>query len=299
MILAVRNEQKYIRKCLDSLINQNYPKEKYEIIIIDGLSSDNTRIILNEYKTNYESLIEIYENPKMIRAAGNNIGISHSNGKIVILFIAHAYAHDDYLRNISEAFERSGKGIAGIGTNIFIPDDESFYGKVIANAQITLLGGGGTGFRRFRNDQIINSPGFPAYKKEIIEKVNMLDEEFETGEDTELNWRIRRLGYKFMVSSKSIVYYYRRHNSPVALFKRLFNYGKGRALVNKKHPNSFDTLTAIPAFLVIALSLLPLEYLFFRPLYNIAVFGFIIYLFAIIISSVKISLLQKNPKYFI
>ena len=101
IVIPVRNEEKYIHKCIDSLINQNYPHEKYEIIIVDGMSTDNTRQILKNYQLQYKNLIKLLDNPKITQVVGRNIGIKNAEGEIVIKFDGHSYAHPQYLTNIT------------------------------------------------------------------------------------------------------------------------------------------------------------------------------------------------------
>jgi glycosyltransferase involved in cell wall biosynthesis len=299
VVIPVQNEEKYIAKCLDSLVNQDYSAKNYEIIIVDGMSSDNTRSILRNYQSKFKNLVKVYDNPYKIQVVGRNIGIRKSNSHIVIMFSAHAFVHNNYLSTISKAFADSGDDIAAIGANIFDPDDEKLFGKVIGKVQMSLLGGAGTGFRLSKKNRIIDSPGFPAYKKEIIEKIGLFDEKFENGEDSDLNWRIKKAGFKLMVCSDAITYYYRRHNSFAKLAKRLFNYGVGRAIFVKKHPTSFKIMTAIPLILIISLLVLPISYLSLPSLFKIISVGFLLYLFAICISSVNISLKQNNFKYLL
>src|SRR2546428_8030917 len=74
IVMAIRNEEAYIRKCLDSLINQNFVHSKYEIIVVDGMSDDKTPEIVAECRTRFPDLIKTLDNQKKIQAAGRNLG---------------------------------------------------------------------------------------------------------------------------------------------------------------------------------------------------------------------------------
>jgi glycosyltransferase involved in cell wall biosynthesis len=63
VIIPCRNEEKFISKCLDSIIQQDYPKENLEVLVIDGMSEDKTREIIQKYSQRYP-FIKLLENPK-------------------------------------------------------------------------------------------------------------------------------------------------------------------------------------------------------------------------------------------
>ena len=65
MIIPCRNEEKFIKKCLDSVVGQTYPKDRFEILVFDGMSEDRTREILK----NYSERVELLDNPKRIFAS--------------------------------------------------------------------------------------------------------------------------------------------------------------------------------------------------------------------------------------
>ena len=99
-LLVTRNEQAYIEQALMSLINQTYPKDNYEIIIIDGESTDKTLEIVQQlikrYKTdNFD--IRVINNPKHILASGWNLGIKNARGDYVVRIDAHGEAAKDFI----------------------------------------------------------------------------------------------------------------------------------------------------------------------------------------------------------
>ena len=108
VLIVSYNEENYIAKCLNSLIEQTYPKKKYEIIIIDSGSTDNTlsiaKKIVNDYKrtlirddekNNLE--FKFLNNPHKRLASGWNLGIKKSKGLYVVRIDGHAYADNDFL----------------------------------------------------------------------------------------------------------------------------------------------------------------------------------------------------------
>ncbi|MBE7447189.1 MAG: glycosyltransferase [Planctomycetia bacterium] len=63
IIIPCRNEEKFISKCLDSIIAQDYPKDRIEVLVVDGKSNDKTRNVLKDYTDKY-SFIKTLDNPK-------------------------------------------------------------------------------------------------------------------------------------------------------------------------------------------------------------------------------------------
>jgi glycosyltransferase involved in cell wall biosynthesis len=294
VIVAVKNEEDYIHKCLDSLITQSFPQEKYEIIIIDGMSDDKTREIEAEYKTKFPNLVRLFDNPEGITSSGLNIGIKNAEGKIVVTFSGHAYAHTLFLSQLIETLNNARPEVAGVGSNHLPAEDEGPLGKVIAYVQDSILGGLGTSYRR-RNRRYVNSIAFCAYRKEILEDIKF-DTRFGAL-DLELNWRIKKAGFKLMIRNDVAVYYYRRYNTFKKFAKKMISYGIWRAMVTKEHPDSFSILISLPVILILSTTSLPLVICYHSQLANVILLGLGVYLFAIMMSSLYISFKLKSIKY--
>jgi len=65
VIIPCYNEEKFIARCLDSIITQDYPKEKLEVLVIDGESLDRTKEVISQYIKNYP-FIKLLHNPRRI-----------------------------------------------------------------------------------------------------------------------------------------------------------------------------------------------------------------------------------------
>jgi GT2 family glycosyltransferase len=255
VILAVRNEDKYIRRCIISLIQQKFPQEKLEILVIDGKSEDGTLDILREFQTAMPDLITVLDNPKRIAPTGRNIGIKKSNGNYVMILSGHTYVDPDCVQILTKSLSSLPHDVAGIGASFESAEDESLLGKIIGHVQSTLLGGFGSTFRR--NAGYVNTSAFTLYRKDVLNSIGLHDENFEMAQDLEINWRIRKAGFKLMLSPNAKVYYYRRHDSFRGLFKRMTKYGLGKAFFIRKHPDSFNISFCIPSgILILILSLL-------------------------------------------
>jgi len=87
VVIAVKNEIKYIKRCLESVFNQEFDG-KYEVIVVDGMSTDGTYESLEKLQKKYD--FKLFKNPKINAAVGRNIGIKNSNGKYI------AFVDGDY-----------------------------------------------------------------------------------------------------------------------------------------------------------------------------------------------------------
>ena len=97
VILPIRNEKKHIVKCLDSILSQDYPKDKLEILAVDGISEDGTRRILEDYSRIYDNF-RMIDNPGKIVPKALNMGINEARGEIVIRIDAHSTYEENYIR---------------------------------------------------------------------------------------------------------------------------------------------------------------------------------------------------------
>lgn len=299
VILAVRNEEDYIRRCLDSLIDQDMSPNKYEIIVVDGMSTDNTRMLLSEYGTKFPSLVRVFDNPQQIQAAGRNIGIRNAISSTVLIFSGHAFAQNRLLSTLVSSLNTAPKYVAGVGSIHLTPDDESFFGKVIADVQMSFLGGGGTSYRQHSRIRYVDTIAFCAYRKDIIEKIGLHDENLVITEDLDLNVRIRKAGFKLLVCPEAVSYYYRRHKSLALLWKRMVLYGVWRALAAKKHRNPLGVQFLMPIIVIIGLAVLPAAIFLYPLLATLILIGLMLYLVTILANSLYLCIKRRSLKYFV
>ncbi len=131
IVLAVKNEEKFIHKCIDSLINQNYDNK--EIIFVDDNSTDKTLSILNSYKNKY-SFIKIFKNHNFGKVSAFNLGVSESTGDWICLFAGDDIMPKDSLNNrvekvLNEDFSK--KLVVGVSKIRTISDEKKYNGTLI------------------------------------------------------------------------------------------------------------------------------------------------------------------------
>ena len=256
VIIPCRNEEKYIKNCIESVINQIYPKEKLEILIIDGMSNDKTRDIIKKYEEKY-SFIKLLDNPKKIVPTAMNIGIKNAKGDIIIRMDAHAEYPDDYISKIVYWLEKSGADNVG-GIWITRPGSNTLIAKSIALALSSPFGVGNALFRiGVKEPREVDTVPFGAYRKEVFDKIGLFDEEFIRNQDDELNLRLLRNGGKILLIPDIVSYYYAR-DSLSKLWRMYFQYGYWKVRVIQKHkiPASLRHLVPISFILSIVGSMI-------------------------------------------
>src|SRR3989442_551984 len=299
IILAIRNEERYIRKCLDSLLNQNFAHERYEIIVIDGMSDDKTREIITEYQAKFPDIITTLDNHKINQAAGRNVGIEHARGMMLVIFDGHAFVHREYLNILIKTFDSVPSDVVGLGPVFFAPEDETLFGKIAADVQSSIVGGAGASFRHKTKNTYVEHIPFATYKKHIIEKIGLFDERFAIGEDVDLNCRIIKAGFRLMVCPEVKVFYYRKHNSFNSFSVRMFRYGMWKALLVKKQPRAFKILFVIPSIILLSVIFLPAFLFAYFVLAEITITGLLIYLLTVFISSLNLAKRHRDHRYMI
>jgi glycosyltransferase involved in cell wall biosynthesis len=295
VIIPCRNEEKFIAKCLDSIIAQDYPKEKREVLVVDGMSEDKTREIVKQYNHCY-SFIKMLDNPQKIVPTAMNLGIKNARGNIIVRMDAHAEYPKDYLSKIVYWLDKSGADNVG-GICITKPGANTLIAEAIALGLSSPFGVGNAYFRiGVKEPKYVDTVPFGAYRKEVFEKIGLFDEELIRNQDDEFNLRLLRQGGKILLVPEIVSYYYAR-DSLLKLWKLYFQYGYWKIRVIQKHklPASWRHLVPV-TFILTILGTIMLG--IFRPI-GFYILGTIIsvYLLMSMVFSLKISL-KKGIKYF-
>lgn len=249
MILPVRNEGEKIRLALTSLLNQDFPFHQFEVIIADGNSTDNTKNIVEEFRKNHPNIFLI-ENKNEIVPSGMNLALKQALGDFIIRIDGHCIIDQHYVQNCVNHLMKDGvDGVGGPMETI----GETDLSKTIAVGMSSQFGVGNSAFRTTDNDVIeVDTIAFPAYKREIIEKVGLYDEELVRNQDDEYNYRIREMGGKLLLASDVRSKYYSR-GSYSKLWLQYYQYGYWKVRVLQKHPKQMSLRQFVPPTFVFSL----------------------------------------------
>lgn len=284
VIIPCKNEKKYIKKCLDSFINQTYPKNLYEVLVCDGMSEDGTREIIQEYNKKYSN-IRLLDNLGISAPKGMNLGITNSNSDIIIIFGAHAYAKENFIEENVRLLNSTEASCTG-GTIETISDSDK--GKAISLAMSSPFGVGNALFRYAKEEMYVDTVAFGAYKKEVLNKIGYFDEEMTRNQDDELNYRLIKSGYKILLSPKIKSWYYSR-SSLKKLWRQYFQYGFWKVRVIQKLGKTPAIRHIVPMSFVLANTFGPILGIFITPILYLWMLQIGLYFILDFILSLKLS----------
>ena len=209
IVIPTLNEERFISRCLNSIIKQTYEFEKMDVMIIDGGSNDKTKDIVTEYQKSLQN-IRFIENKKKIQSVAFNIGLKKSTAPYIIRLDAHAEYDSKYISLCIENLKQDEKrGNVGGRCNI-LPFNQSVWAQTNAILNHSRFGIGGAAFRVSNEAHNTDSVPFGAFPRKIIEKIGGMREDLPRGEDNEYNSRIRKAGYKIFFDPNIISSYFAR-----------------------------------------------------------------------------------------
>lgn len=285
IVIPSRNEERYIFKCLNSILNQDYPLELMEVYVCDGLSNDQTQTIVKGFEVKYLN-IHLLLNEKQTTPYALNLGIEKSNSDVVIILGAHAELHHDYVSKCVGVLEKYPEvGCAGgILENIY----ENSTAETIGMAMSSAFGVGNAHFRTGNKEGYVDTVAFGAYRRQVFEKAGLFDAELVRNQDDEYNFRMQKYGYKIFLSMEIKSKYYVR-SSYKKLFRQYFQYGYWKVYVNKKHRTITSLRQMAPLFFVLFIAAGLLASILFR----VAFYGYLavlsLYLITGFLSAMKIA----------
>jgi polysaccharide deacetylase family protein (PEP-CTERM system associated) len=246
VIVPVRNEAACIRRTLERLLAQDYERDRYEVIVVDGESSDGTAGIARSMQTEHGNL-RVLGNPKRFSSAGRNLGIRAARGQYMVVVDGHCDVESNrYIADVVDTFERSGADCIGRPQPLHI-DNPSLLQRAIATARSSWLGHHPASWIYASGEQFVKPQSVAvAYRREVFDRLGHFDEGFDACEDVEFNHRLDKAGLRCFFSPKIRVRYHPRA-SVAGLFRQLCRYGRGRTRLLLKHPETFSLASVAPA----------------------------------------------------
>jgi glycosyltransferase involved in cell wall biosynthesis len=257
IIIPTLNEEAYIQSCLDSILKSDYDKDHMEILIIDGMGSDQTKVIASTYAQKYD-FIHVIDNPERIVPIAMNMGLKCAVGEYIVRLDAHAKYPRDYFSKLITWHQRLDADNVGavIRTEVKHCTSRSIAIKKVLSSR---FGVGNSNFRvGVDTPKEVDTVPFGCYPKEVFEKYGYYDERLVRNQDIELNKRIVNNGGKiYLVPDVQCTYYARETLKDLAKN----NYANGLwNILTAYYTGSVRSLSLrhfIPLFFVLSL-LLPL-----------------------------------------
>jgi glycosyltransferase involved in cell wall biosynthesis len=284
IICPVYNEEKYISKCLDSILNQNYNGD-LELLLIDGISSDGTRQIIDSYCDKHPNII-LFENPLRFTSVSLNIGIKRAKGEIVIRIDAHSIYPINYIEALITASIQLRADNVGCVIKT-LPGANSIKCRAIACVLSHPFGVGNSYFRIGTSRILkVDTVPFGCFNRTLFEKIGFFDEELLVNQDDEFNSRIiRNGGCIYLLPDISVDYYAR--DSIYKAMRMFYQYGLFKPLVNSKIGGTTSIRQVFPLLFLLGVCLVPLIGLFYSEIFPIYYLILFLYFFSAFYFSVN------------
>lgn len=300
VLIPCLNEEKYIQAALSSIIQSaNLTNESYEIIIIDGESTDNTLNLISDFVS--RANIRILSNQRKIVSSALNIGIEHALGEYIFRCDAHCTYDETYFKKILD-IHRVKKGMFCVGTLISTAQDHPNIIKKLMEQKYLV----GNSFRTNKIDKkkkILSSETVPfgSWHKDTLAEIGLFNTDFVRSQDAEHNSRFKILGGKFLLLQEKLINYFSRDTFEKSL--RMFSqYGYWKAQVMKKTRNIYlrplaPLMLLISTVFTLYLSISNLYWVFFIFLYLVCLFYFNYHTFGNFKDSLKATIMCASIHY--
>src|SRR5215213_5591937 len=247
--MPVRNEQLYLPTAVRKVLSQNYPGE-LEAILAVGPSADRTREIAEELAAG-DLRVRVVDNPAGTTPAGLNLAISAARHDIIVRVDGHGELTDGYIERAVELLAETGAANVG---GVMDARGSTPFEQAVTVAYGTRLGLGGGAFH------LVTSPAGEAdtvflgvFRKEALQAVGGFDESLHRAQDWELNYRLRGAGRRVWFSPELRVTY-RPRSSLRALVQQMYDTGKWRREVVRRHPETANLRYLAPPVAVLGIT---------------------------------------------
>lgn len=289
IIMPLYNEEKHIKKCLDSLVAQTYPLDQTEWILVDGNSTDKTVQIIEDYKKSNMYPIILLHNPKRKTPYALNMAIQEAKGKYIIRLDAHSYFYPDYIEKcVHYLINKDADNVGGIAET----EANNFIGKSIAKMISTKFGVGGSDFRIGYGNRYVDTVPFGAFKREVFEKVGLFNTKLLRSEDNDMNSRIRQSGGKIWLADDIRFKYYCR-DTVKGILKMGIQNGNALFFTLKENPKAMSIRHFIPFLFLLSLIIMPI-FMAIHPFFG---YAFLLEGLLYVLLDLYFSFCNKDAKY--
>jgi len=297
IVVPVLNEGRFLGTVLRSLLDQEYPVDRFEILVVDGGSTDETLSIAGRVSQAYSN-VKVFPNPARLSSAGRNLGARAARGDVVMFVDGHCEIPDRFLlSNLSDLFRRTGADVLCRPQPLQTAELTATQ-QAIALARASWLGHnpGSHIFAAGEEGFVDPESSGAAYTRRVFETIGFFDESFDACEDVDFNLRARDSGFRAF-TSPSLTIRYRPRESLASLFRQMMRYGSGRARLFGKHPRRGlpgAILLGVPPLLVVTLAV----FSFFSYSARILLLGLVLG-YVVVVAAVSTALSVKRGVGFL
>jgi len=245
-IIIAYNAEKFLDKSLKSLENQEYPHKNIEVLLVDSMSTDKTQRLFEDFKKRNENdfyKIKLLKNIGKTLPKGWNTALMEVSGEVVLRVDAHTFFDKDFISKNVEEIEK-GEDIVG-GKCISVTQSNNWKEKLLLIAEESIFGCGVADFRRKEKKEYVNTLAFAMYRKKVFDDVGSYNEYLARTEDNEMHYRMRKKGYKFLLSPNIKTYRYARSDLK-GMIKQKYGNGKWIGVTLHFCPKCFSLYHFVP-----------------------------------------------------
>jgi len=294
IIVPCYNEVRFIGKLLQNIADQDYPTERLEVFVVDGMSNDGTREEIRDFVKPYP-YIHLLENEKRYVPFALNKGISGSTGEVIMRMDAHAEYPTNYISRLVESLYQLNADNVGASL-ITLPGDSTIRSLAIASALSSSFGVGNAHCRLdIKTIRQVDTVPFGCFRREVFKRIGLFDEELLRNQDDGFNAKLTRNGGRiFLVPEVKIRYYAR--TSVKSIRKMFYQYGLFKPLGNKKAGRPATLRQFVPPLFALFLILCVIGGLIVKETLLLGLIGLAFYLVVDLIFSIRILTKNSQPQ---
>ena len=243
VIMPIRNEAAFIGRSLGAVLAQDYPHDRMEVLVADGMSTDDTRTIVQQLAARHPDIqVRLIDNPGKIVPTGFNAALAQARGDVIVRVDGHTIIAPDYVRECMAVLERSGADNVG-GRMVAV--GTTALGQAVALATSSRFGVGGARFHYSDREEWVDTVYMGAWPRRVFEQLGGFDPELVRNQDDEFNYRLRAQGGRILLNPRIRSQYYNR-TSLRSLWRQYYQYGFYKVRVLQKHPRQMRLRQFVP-----------------------------------------------------
>jgi len=215
--VCVKNNERTIKAAIESILNQKYPIELTQIIIVDGCSTDRTLPIIRNLTSEMDMSVEIFSDKGKGLGAARQMVVDNAKGDYIIFVDGDVELQEDFVQTQVDFMEKNPKVATAVGRYMFKEGNLISTVYCLSNYVSRFLG----------NDATI-------YRSVALRQVDGFDENMKGTEDKDVILRIRKQGWEFSVNEKAGFYHNCRQGFR-EFWKEQAWWGSGNHYLNHKH----------------------------------------------------------------
>lgn len=253
VIISAYNEEKYLPRVFKALCNQTYPHKQIEVVLVNGMSTDYTKEMLEEFKMKHQAEfynIQVWDNPKKTLSTGLNLAIEKATGDAYLKIDAHSLVTDDFIEQNAKQL-LAGEKVCG-GKRPTIIEEDTKMARTLHFVEEAMFGSSIASYRKSDQECYVSGVFQGMYHKDVIDKCGVFDEQLVRTEDNEFHWRIRENGFKIKYSPKILSYQYMRPTVK-KMMKQKYGNGYWIGLTTYVKPKCLSLYHYVPLVFVLAI----------------------------------------------